>query len=327
MSTKIKSILLLVSIILLIIATGVSFFFSPKKEKEVVKPEKTSLLTLSYTMESPGGIEWKIENTEGQNEIPEVVVRLELNEEKINNFFKLVGFKAEEKKDIGEITIWTGNREKEQVILNKKVGALTFSREIEETGKTGGGRLHQGYTGQVREKFKELITTLSNEEKKTKLEIGEMAYKELVPPRWVDSNEENGEAMEIRADYYFNKLPVIMMGDSAVRAVFGNDGKLIKLEAQLISIEEVGGVLKTEELEQIKKRRIEEFIIVRVSGDREFDLRGKDELISKTRVTGKEVGYLYDQVDKKAYPYYLFWGNSNLTTGTVRIILGTGIKK
>ena len=153
-------------------------------------------------------------------------------------------------------------------------------------------------------------------------------FKKMVFPRWVTTNEDEAETVEIEANYYIDGEPLVNVGGEAIKAIYTRGGRLIKLEIK----QAFKSINKRDEvdlvsLEDLKTRLMANFYILEAQGGESYQLSDGSEEIGTVVVNSLTRGRWFNSQRKETVPVYVIKGSAVLRTGPVKITMMTAAEK
>ncbi len=274
----------------------------PIKERKLMRPEA------EFIMKTPKEIEWKIDEEKEYKKTKAMIVQGK-------------NWSEDDKAKIRNVLIGGAMPVGQFFKIYDTADRYEFSRNIETADEIEEGDLDDMTIKGLLENMMEQLQEVNNGIGMGSVEI---RYKEFLYPWWVSATRDKFDALELRANYVFEGVPVAMFNGHPIIANYFTNGKLAKIQGQ-IPFEKV---VKSEEkelisLDSLKKVRAEDIKIWEINGGQEYELSGEDVELEKVEIYDYNLGYIYDFKSKVVWPFYFLNGNSQLATGPAKVILIT----
>jgi hypothetical protein len=242
-------------------------------------------------------------------------IKNKVDQTKMEIFLSIVGLSWEKRTNKGEYGWWFFGDGIRNALVDVNNGRWEYGEDIKKMEAESERKSGSELISDLKKKVKQMV----GEDLVVEIEGSE--NKKLVYPRWVVCNEAEVQAIEIRANFKWNKHKILGMQGDMITGLYSLNGKLIKL-----SIEWPFEKLKTErtiEMKNIKEIRamtIRDWGIVGVEGGKNYQL-GEGESVGEVRISNLGLGYIFDSESSKLLPYLIADGNSLLRSGPVKVRL------
>lgn len=192
--------------------------------------------------------------------------------------------------------------------IDKENNVVSFTEEIKSLEQLPkGGKWDIENLKDKLKKVSEEVNGMSNME----IEWTETRYQKILYPRWVDSNEEESQSVEISGDYVVQGVRMTTYYGESIVGVFNRAGKLIKLtlslKPALIASE---GDEELINIDEVVKSPLKIFGIVHNAGV---------ENIYKINVTQANIVEIYSNKKNIIKPYYWLSGSTMADEKPVKI--------
>ncbi|MFA5828483.1 MAG: hypothetical protein WC841_03965 [Candidatus Shapirobacteria bacterium] len=175
---------------------------------------------------------------------------------------------------------------------------------------------------EIGERLKDLVTKRFDLKPEIKVTVERTEYETLAGPRFVASSREKADIVKINGNYQVGGYPVYSFAGFPIIARFSTDGNLLNLSVDLAFDEtskQDSLTVKTEE--ELKRIPPENYKIVDIDGEKDYDMSSYEEAIGGVNITGGYLGYILTPESDYLLPYVFFKGNSKLLSGPVVVTM------
>jgi len=282
-------------------------------------------IQLDLELDKPKKIDWQISKdiSGGKSDILTTdSSAIDSNKETV--FLETVGLGEKDKvSDEDGFTVYQRG-EKFGAYVNKNDGYFQYTEQINEASQLIS--TNKVEVNLLKNRLVETVKRITGTGLEIRIEGSE--FKKMVFPRWVTTNENEAETIEIGANYYIDGEPLVNVGGEAIKAIYTTGGRLIKLEIK----QAFKSINKRDEvdlvnLEGLKTRLMANFYILEAQGGESYQLSDGSEEIGTVVVNSLTKGHWFNSQRKETVPVYVIKGSAVLRTGPVKITMMTAAEK
>lgn len=303
----------------------VIFVLMPQNNKQTKTPSTNNYNLADrepepdFQMDSPTEIKWLIEDKQFPEEVLSlIVVKPTFSKERFSRILEMFGL-AESDKTGEQGSIGFYGNDRKFAFIDEANNQIEYSKNVESKKDISGTWVYS--TDEIKDKLNEEVVKITGNNN-LQMVIEEAGFKKFVYPRTVTTDDiKQADMISYVGRYAYKTVPIVTFTNELVKATYGLNGDLIKLDVQVppeVSDSTKKMTLLT--LDQVKRQPMNKFKVWKIEGGANYDLSGGEQIIKRMNATDVSLGYIYDQKEN-LWPYYFVTGNSFPESGPVKVTL------